>query len=142
MVPAKIMPKIRTQPDKYSCGVYAIINSLLSFGDSRRRNQVEKLTSTTWWGTDEKGIKNALLELGYKVKEYKSRSKQNAWEWTLNNSINYPLILIIDNNTHWVVVSGRIRNKVILIDSKEGVSIVGKKEFFHIWENYAIRIYQ
>lgn len=135
--------KIKTQPNNYSCGIYSIINSLIVFGDNKSPEEIKEFTHTTSRnGTDEIGIKNALNNLGYTTKEYLTQNKNNAWRWVLNNSINYPLILYLDKKEHWIVVAGRIRNKVILIDSLDTAHIVGKEELLSRWGNqyYGIRI--
>ncbi len=136
--------QIRTQPNDYSCGIYSIINSLIVFGDSKSPKEVGEFTFTTENGTTEKGIINALNNFGYKTKVYKSSNGENAWRWILNNSINYPLILYVDND-HWIVIAGRISNKVILIDSWEKAEIIGK-ELLERWycsrEYFGIKVYR
>ena len=127
--------KIKTQPNNYSCGIYAIINALIAFGDNKSPAEIQEYTNTTYRnGTSEKGIKNALNEFGYKTKEYKTQNKDNAWRWVLNNSINYPLILYL-NTDHWAVIAGRIKNRVILIDSYDNPSIDNKEELLEKWYN-------
>jgi ABC-type bacteriocin/lantibiotic exporter with double-glycine peptidase domain len=126
--------KIKTQPNDYSCGIYSIINSLIVFGDSKTPQEVGEFTLTTTEGTDTKGIYNALDNFGYKYKVYKSKNKDNAWRWVLNNSIMYPLILYLDKD-HWAVVAGRIRNKIILIDSFDTAHIDNKEELLTRWNN-------
>jgi ABC-type bacteriocin/lantibiotic exporter with double-glycine peptidase domain len=127
--------KIKTQPNNYSCGIYSIINSLIVFGDSKTPEEVGEFTSTTKEGTDTPGIYNALDNLGYKYKVYKTRNKNNAWRLVLTNSINYPLILYLDKD-HWAVITGRIKNKVILIDSFDTAHIDNKQELLARWSNF------
>ena len=126
--------KIKTQPNDYSCGIYSIINSLMVYGDSKTPEEVNLFTLTTKEGTDTKGIYNALSNFGYKYRVYKTKNKNNAWRWVLNNSIKYPLILYLDRD-HWAVISGRIRNKVILVDSFDTVHIDNKTELLSRWSN-------
>lgn len=127
------MSKIKTQPDNYSCGIYSIINALLVYDDHRNREEIKELSKTTYRkGTDEIGIKNCLTELGYKSREYVTKNKNAAWRWVLKNSISYPLILCTEDNQHWAVVIGRIRNKVILVDY-EDIKIIGKQELLLDW---------
>lgn len=126
---------MKTQPDEYSCGVYAVINALSAIGDEKSPDEVLEYTETDENGTSEKGIKNALEAFGYIVQEYTTHNSNNAWRWVLTNSINYPLILIIEKWNHWVVIAGRLKNKVILIDSdpKNTVAVLGKFELLNKW---------
>jgi|WetSurMetagenome_2_1015567.scaffolds.fasta_scaffold08886_6 ABC-type bacteriocin/lantibiotic exporter with double-glycine peptidase domain len=126
--------KLKTQPDNYSCGIYSIINALMIYGENLSREEVINLTHTTRNGTDEKGLINALEELGYKYKIYTTKNKDNAWRWVLSNSANYPLILYVDKD-HWLVVAGRIKNKVILLDSVDTAHIVDKQELLKRWQD-------
>lgn len=128
--------KVKIQPDNYSCGIYSVINALLVYGENLSREEIKPLTGTTSReGTDEKGIQKALTELGYRYKVYTTKKSDNAWRWILNNSKNRPLILYLDKN-HWLVVAGRVKNKVILIDSCSSAEIIGKKELLLRWKPY------
>lgn len=136
---------MKTQPNNYSCGVYAVINALLTLGDEKSPKEVQELTGTDKNGTSENGILNALINFGYQPKEYKTNNKDNAWRWVLSNSIEHPLILIVENWEHWVVIAGRIKNKVIWIDSdpKNTVRILNKQELIELWGYrgyYGIRV--
>ena len=134
---------MKYQPDNYSCGIYSIINALEAFGDKKSPIEVKYLTDTNKNGTSEKGILTALKEFGYKPVEYKTTNPNNAWKWVLNNSINYPLILIVDEWEHWIVVAGRIKNRIIYLDSKEGCFIYDKKSLLDKWSYkgyYGIKI--
>jgi ABC-type bacteriocin/lantibiotic exporter with double-glycine peptidase domain len=127
--------KIKTQPDNYSCGIYSIINALTVYGEELSREEVKPLTGTTRNGTDEKGLQKALTELGYKYRVYQTKNKNNAWRWVLNNAKNKPLILYVDGD-HWLVAAGRIKNKIILLDSVDNAHIVGKEELLKRWKPY------
>lgn len=136
---------MQTQPNNYSCGVYAVVNALLALGDKHSPQEVRQYTGTTSEGTSEHGILNALKAYGYPAKEYVSNQTNPAWRWVLKNSIHYPLILIVEKWEHWVVVAGRIQNKVILIDSdpKNTVEVLSKWELLEKWGYrgyYGIRV--
>jgi ABC-type bacteriocin/lantibiotic exporter with double-glycine peptidase domain len=124
----------RTQPDDYSCGIYSIINALIVYGENKSRREVGALTQTTENGTDEEGIKQALTELGYKHRVYTSQNGNNAWRWILRHAGFNPLILYVDGD-HWLVVAGRIQNKVVLLDSLNNAHIVNKTELLDRWKD-------
>lgn len=126
---------MKYQPDNYSCGIYSIINALEVYGDRKSRDEVIEVSGTTKEGTDKYGILNALKEFGYNPIEYKTNNKENAWKWVITNAINYPLILIVDERDHWIVIAGRIRNKIVYIDSSvnEGCFILDKSQLLEKW---------
>ncbi len=127
--------KLQTQPDGYSCGIYSIINALSVYDEELSRLKVGALTDTTKKnGTNERGIQKALCELGYKYRVYKTENPNLAWRWVLRHSINHPLILYVDHD-HWLAVAGRVRNKVILLDSYDTAHVVGKKELLERWQD-------
>lgn len=127
--------KIKTQPDNYSCGVYSIINALIVYDEELSRKEVQNLTGTTLNGTSEKGLQKALTKLGYKYRVYDSKNKNNSWRWVLNNSNKKPLILYVDKD-HWLVIAGRIQNKVIALDGH----ILNKKELLERWDGWGMSI--
>lgn len=126
---------MQTQPNNYSCGVYAVVNALSAVGENLNPVEVAEYTQTTRAGTSETGIINALRMYGYQTHEYRTKQPINAWKWVLHNSIQHPLILLVEKWEHWVVIAGRIKNKVMLIDSdpKNSVAVVGKQELLERW---------
>lgn len=127
------------QPDKYSCGIYAIMNAAMVLGRYLTRRKIAKFTNTTLQGTSEEGIKNALKNLGFKIKELSGHGDYKSLLRKINLSLkkNKPIILCVDKYAHWVTVIGTFGDKYIIFDSSyekknkavNGVHILDESEF-------------
>jgi len=139
------------QFNSYSCGVVSIINALSAFEfDVPPYDEIKRLAGTTYrGGTSRNGIIRAVTDLGFVATPYHSRIGDNVWKWIKRHAPNSSIIALVDNQTHWVCISGVIGDKVILVDGspnkgENGVSIIGKKNTIermnHLGHYYSIRI--
>ena len=115
---------MKLQPDKFSCGVYAVMNAAICLGVRLTPKKVLKYSNTTKKGTSEVGVKNALLgnKLSYKEFTYKDSdlplNKLKAIiELSSAIANGTPAILCVDKWDHWIVVVGKIGTNYVIFDS-------------------------
>lgn len=129
----------------FSCGPAAIVNALRVFGKRVAEARVRKFTNTTKEnGTDEFGVMAGLSGLGFSYHQYNSSSRQEAVNWltgAISNS--QPVILCVDNHSHWITIIGKVGDRFILIDSantqanikENGTHVVSLKQLTYRWRS-------
>lgn len=133
----------KSQMNNYACGVLAIQNAIVALGGEADYDDVKRLAGTTSKdGTSTRGVLRALKSLNCKATHYKTRNGDNAWRFARKWATTQPLICDVDQNTHWVVLSGMIDDKMIIIDSgidasgeEKGVFPYGKEEWLSRWKS-------
>lgn len=134
---------MRYQKTCYSCGAAAVVNALKCFGRNVAERIVRPLAGTTEEdGTGEDGIVEALGSLGYSSKIFSSDKKKESLS-NLRKELDEgnPVIIVVDKDTHWVTVVGRIGKKFLIFDStrtqvnikENGIVILGEREIFNRW---------
>lgn len=112
------MGAFHSQPNGYSCGQYAVYNSIIAMGGSADLSEIKRLAGTSRQnGTTRQGVLKALVALGYKGTPYRTRNADYGWKYARKWAVANPLILLVDENEHWLVVSGLIGDRVIVVDS-------------------------
>jgi len=133
------------QPDNYSCGVAAVVNSLKCLGIEAKYRQVKKLAGTTKKnGTNEKGVEFALSCFGFKTKVLDSFYKKESLEF-VDSSIRqgYPVIICVENWNHWSTVIGKIGDSYVIFDSmktkknqkQNGSYVLSRQNLLKYWMN-------
>ena len=127
------------QEKPYSCGSSAVRNVIESLGGVvPSEKYVRRICQTTIRGTDEKGIIRGLVKLGYSAEIFETSN-----ETTFKNKLIKILkdgkkaITIIDNEIHWIAVTGYENKKIIFCDSdfKKAEQYFTVKEFLLISKN-------
>ncbi len=148
---------IKFQKNKWSCGAAAVVNVLRCYGQKVNEYVIRGLAGTTRpirdpetnkliedGGTSHTGIIRALKEFGYSTIEYKSMSKENAWDWLVDKqSEGYYIILCVEAWEHYVVAAGICKDRVTVIDSsnynnnkaENGTHTWDKDKLMHKWFN-------
>lgn len=113
------------QPDTWSCGAYAIVNACLALGHDHTAEvaQIKQWAGTTRAaGTDEKGIANALRQLGYAVQELRDQPLDELLA-SIRAALDRgsPTILCVDGVDHWIAVIGSIHDRLVVFDSQRDV---------------------
>lgn len=146
------MPPYLTQPNRWSCGTLAILNAITALGGETDYETVYRAVGNTVRdGTDEYGILEGLIELGYRGWEYKGKNPDSAWRYVSERCGEYPIVLLVDDWRHWVVATGKLGNKVVVVDSdpnkkknESGALVLSKPELLERWKYrggfYAIRV--
>jgi ABC-type bacteriocin/lantibiotic exporter with double-glycine peptidase domain len=110
---------MRIQKDKFSCGVFAVLNAGDALGVHLAERTVRKDAATTEAdGTSQHGILNALERAGLKGTEFKITDKKAAFLLLLETvKAGAPVILSVENDRHWVVAFAVSGKKVAIFDS-------------------------
>jgi ABC-type bacteriocin/lantibiotic exporter with double-glycine peptidase domain len=95
------------------------MNAASALGVYLTRRKIAKYSGTTLDGTSEHGIKNALHNLDFKIKELSGIGDYGLFLRKIDLSLkkNRPIILCVDKNVHWVAIVGTIGQKYIVFDS-------------------------
>jgi ABC-type bacteriocin/lantibiotic exporter with double-glycine peptidase domain len=136
---------MKLQRDSYSCGVYAIINAAKCLGIDLTRRDITKFSKTSREkGTSEKGILKALKCNNLSGKEFTFKSQKEAVEF-IDNLLKFekPVILAVDNDSHWCTIIGTFGKKYIMFDSdrskynkeESGVHLLSSEELDSRWKN-------
>lgn len=139
------------QRKNYDCGLHAFSNAVKVFGIELSYDEAKRLVGTTARnGTCKTGILQGVAELGLNATEYTQKNNDAAWRWLLKHSETHPIIVLVDFDQHWATITGRIKNKVIMIDptanfgkGENGAYVLNKTDMLWRWRsktNYAIRI--
>ena len=134
--------KHQTKP--WKCGPATVRNVLRAFGVKDSEDHLTYLCGTTKNGTDEFGMMDAIKHHGFRVSEYRSNSKKDAWLW-LHGSLLHgeAVVLCTQAWEHWVVCVGSLGDRVVIIDSsnfkynkaENGVHVWGKDWLMYQWWN-------
>jgi ABC-type bacteriocin/lantibiotic exporter with double-glycine peptidase domain len=95
------------------------MNAARAMGIHLTRRKIAKFSNTTLEGTTEQGIKNALRNLDFKIKELTGSGDYGLFLRKVDLSLkkNRPIILCVDKYAHWVTIIGKIGEKYIVFDS-------------------------
>lgn len=136
---------MRFQADRYSCGVFAIMNALRAAGVKVSEKRVRAHSGTTEeHGTSEHGIRNALERIGWVGEDLVADTKAKTFQALLSAlDGGSPVILCVDDDQHWVAAVGRCGKNVIVHDSgrtkknkaEHGSQVYTKKKLTERWEN-------
>lgn len=108
---------MQLQQRGYSCGPAALRSVLYVYGKEVTEAAVRKWAGTTPDGTDESGLKKAILHYKFRYKEFQTTSVREASDW-LKRMVRAgkPVLLCCDKWDHWTSVVGHLGNKITLFD--------------------------
>ena len=125
-------------------------NVVLALGGDIDVETAKSLAGTTYkLGTSRQGIIRGMYSLGYKATPYHSRNPDNTWKWIRKYAPSTPIISLVDHQEHWIVLSGVLGDKVVVVDGspkkwENGVEVMGKQDTLdrlnHLGHYYCIRV--
>lgn len=108
---------MRYQEHPWSCGPAALRSAGLVLGEKVAERTIRAKAGTTEDGTDEQELIHAARELGWTATPHHSADKAAAWAFVRANALDgRPVVLCLDQWTHWVTVIGIVGDKVIYFD--------------------------
>ncbi len=109
------------QPNKWSCGPFALKYALIMLGKIVDEKDVSRIAGTHWWaGTDEIKLGRAARAYNCDLRIVRRTSSLRAKrEIQLALKKGYPCLLCVDGWEHWITVVGAERGKFISVDSRE-----------------------
>jgi ABC-type bacteriocin/lantibiotic exporter with double-glycine peptidase domain len=141
------------QQKNYDCGLHAFRNAMQVYSVEISYDDAKRLVGTTSrYGTSKAGIIRGISELGFRATEYSTKNELAAWRWLLKWSETCAVIALVDNRQHWTTITGRIKNRVIMIDptanlgkGENGAYVLDREDMLWRWHDkqcYAIRIWR
>lgn len=112
---------IYPQPNIWQCGPFALKHALAMLGVLKDEREISKLAGSHWWnGTDE-------IQLGRAARKFDTdllmirRHDQAQARAELNRYLRrgIPVLLCVDEWSHWLTVVNVEQGKYILLDSRE-----------------------
>lgn len=118
---------MKLQDDKFSCGAVALYNGLEAAGiDSPNVPELARLAGTSpVKGTNTSGVCKALRNLSITYEKLKTKDQFLAYCTLVGCLVNgSPVLLAVDDDTHWVTAVGYLGSRVLIADSADGEVIV------------------
>ena len=109
---------MKFQSRKFSCGPTALSNALEVHDIFKSEDWLSEVCKTTTEGTGASGLRAGILAVACTPVDIKLRDASEArkrLEECL--TLGYPVILCVDDWTHWVALVGHINSKAIVADS-------------------------
>lgn len=130
---------MRRQTSDFDCGPAALANALEVHHRRIGLRGLRALCGTTEaTGTDEDGIKRALLAYGFGIDEHTGASPREAHLWLVDSLQNgRPAILCCDRWQHWTTAIGAVAGQVIIYDPARetgGTFVLRFKDLRARWE--------
>ena len=111
--------KYHKQINDYTCGSTALVNVMKDFGIELTEKYIRRLLGTNKEGTDGFSILMVAEDYNFETKEVKSKSIDVFKRKLIKDlKLGYKIILITDNNQHWISVLGYYNRKTKIVDSR------------------------
>jgi hypothetical protein len=111
---------LHEQNKSYSCGAACLRNALLILGTRKKERAVRHAARTNHKGTSEASLRQAAERFGYRLEENAVFEKEKgiqAYRWLVRElKQSRPVILCVDDFTHWVLAIGIIERRIALAD--------------------------
>lgn len=117
---------MKLQDNKYSCGAVALCNALEAANiESPAVDAMMKLARTSpEKGTTTKGMARALESLSITYEKVRTKDSFAAYSVLVAClSFGSPVLMAVDNDTHWVVAVGVLGSRILLVDSADGAVV-------------------
>jgi hypothetical protein len=112
---------IYPQPNIWQCGPFALKHALVSLGVLKDEREISKLAGSHWWhGTDELQLGRAARRFGCElqmIRRHKDAQARTELVRFLRRGV--PVLLCVDEWSHWLTAVNVEHGKFILLDSRE-----------------------
>lgn len=112
---------IYPQPNLWQCGPFALKHALIALGLPHDEGEITHIAGTRWWqGTDEIQLGRAARRFGCTLHLVRRRDPLRARrELLLWLKRGLPVLLCVDQWSHWITVVKAEAGKYIILDSHE-----------------------
>lgn len=120
---------MRYQSRQATCGAVGIVNALGALDHSVTEDQVAAASGLRdlTRGLGEREIKRALTSLGYGHSEIWVAQEPHGWLFLRDELAHgHPVILVVDNDRHWVTAIGTLGKLVQVADGAHADLVSGK----------------
>ncbi len=112
---------IYPQPNIWQCGPFALKHALASLGVLKNEREISKLAGSHWWhGTDDLQLGRAARRFGcdlLMIRRHQGPQARSELVRFLRRGI--PVLLCVDEWSHWLTAVNVEQGKFILLDSRE-----------------------
>lgn len=109
------------QPNEWQCGPYALKYALLALAIPCDETQLTREAGATEQGTDERDLDRAARRHGCVLRVERSTTRDSAREALQGHlSRRTPVLLCVDQWSHWIVAVGGDTDGVVVLDSRQG----------------------
>lgn len=107
------------QPDKWSCGPFALKHALVTLGRLVHEREIAKMAHPHWWsGTDEIRLATAAHAFDCDLPVIRRRQAEPARKALIGYlQRKIPVLLCVDDWGHWITVVHHERGRFVIIDS-------------------------
>jgi hypothetical protein len=108
------------QPNKWTCGPFALKHALVMLGIFVDEKEVSRIAGTHWWaGTDEIKLARAAkayeCELMFVRRKSAARAKRELLQCLKKG---YPTLLCVNGWSHWITAVNAERGRFVVLDSQ------------------------
>jgi ABC-type bacteriocin/lantibiotic exporter with double-glycine peptidase domain len=109
---------MKFQSRKFSCGSTALGNALEVYGIFKSEEYLSEVCKTNINGTSSAGLRAGIQAVGCSAIDIKLRDASEARKKLEECLVlGHPVILCVDDWSHWVALVGHINSKAIIADS-------------------------
>lgn len=109
-----------TQPTEWQCGPFALTHALLTLGIVADEDVVTQVSGATEEGADERDLARAAARFGCRMPWERAYSVVEARQRLATHlRAATPVLLCVDQWSHWVTAAGMDDDTVVLLDSRE-----------------------
>ena len=133
---------MRYQTTDYNCGPAALQNALKALRHHVTQDKLAELAGTTPDGTDDEGLKRAVVALGFGVDEISCVEPRVAFARLYGSLlVGRPVVLCVDRWSHWVTAIGVCGTRVLLAEPgrypyslrENGLQVLNKDRLCKRW---------
>ena len=139
--PTSIGVVVRYQARKFTCGPASISNAFSVFGVEIEEDTIAEVAQTSAsGGTSDRGMKKAIQHFNFVAEPVQHRVADLALEDLKRRlSGGVPVILCVDQWSHWVTAIGRLGDTYIIVDpaSKTLVLFLTTEQLLRRWRHDA-----
>lgn len=125
------------QPNKWSCGPFALKHALVMLGRFVDENDISRIAGTHWWaGTDEIKLARSAKAYNCELRFIRRKSGERAKRELLSYlRRGYPTLLCVYDWSHWITAVNAERGKYVVVDSMRQpvVSVLTWSQLRNIW---------
>jgi len=108
---------MKCQQKPYWCGPASLQNAFRCLGKKISQRAIAEACETSLEGTDEFALQRGITALGFRFQQYSGNWSASAHSWICSRiNHNGPVLLCIDDWTHWVAVVSYFPGSYLVID--------------------------
>lgn len=135
---------MRFQNTEYLCGPASLAAAAHCLGRRIGQQRIARLAGTTDAGTDEDGLRRAMLATGLVPEEHNQNLQLVAKNWLMVKlKLGYPVLLCLGKQqwNHWTACIGMVGSRFLLFDPARYAYLADSGVSVYTWHKLAARWY-